>query len=86
MHDRCQKGGCNFKQADMQSIIACVQCGNLISEGITLFCCDFSFIKAMKSSPILRPFGDLKFCRFFLLKIKIGWVLSCIKVQICKQS
>ena len=38
--------------------------------------------KAMKS----RPFGNLKFCRFSLLKIKIGWVLSCIKVQICKQS
>ena len=36
----------------------------------------FSYIKAMKSSPLLRPFGDLKFCRFSLLKIKIGWVLS----------
>ena len=28
--------------------------------------------KAMKSSPLLRPFGGLKFCEFSLLKIKIG--------------
>ena len=28
--------------------------------------------KAMKSSHLLRPFGNLKFCRFSLLKIKIG--------------
>ena len=27
--------------------------------------------KAMKSSHLLRPFGNLKFCRFSLLKIKI---------------
>ena len=41
--------------------------------------------KAMKSSPLLGPFGDLKFFGFSLLKIKICWVLWCIKVQICKQ-
>ena len=34
--------------------------------------------------PLLKPFGYLKFCGFSLLKIKIGWVLWCIKVQICK--
>jgi hypothetical protein len=33
MHDQCQKGGCNFKQADMQSIIGCVQWVNIISKG-----------------------------------------------------
>ena len=38
------------------------------------------------SSPLLRPFVDLKFCGFSLLKIRIGWVLWCIEVQICKQS
>ena len=36
MHDQCQKGGCNFKQADIQSIIGCVQWGNIIYKGITL--------------------------------------------------
>ena len=41
--------------------------------------------KAMKSSYFLRLFWDLKFWRFFLLKIKTGWVLRCSKVQICKQ-
>ena len=34
-------------------------------------------------SSLFRPFGDLKFCGFSLLKIKIGWVLWCIKVQVC---
>ena len=49
-------------------------------------CCTTGITKAMKSSPLLGPFGDLKFCGFSLLKLKIGWVLWCIKVQICKQS
>ena len=40
----------------------------------------------IKSPPGLGPFGDLKSCGFSLLKIKIAWVLLCIKVQICKQS
>ena len=30
--------------------------------------------KAMKSSPLLEPFGDSEFWGFSLLKIKIGWV------------
>ena len=37
MHDQCQKEGCNFKQADIQSIIGCVQWGNIISKGIRYF-------------------------------------------------
>ena len=40
---------------------------------------------SMEYGHMKAKFGDLKFCRFSLLKIKIGWVLSCIKVQICKQ-
>ena len=31
--------------------------------------------KAMKSSPLLGPFGDSEFWGFSLLKIKTGWVL-----------
>ena len=36
-----------------------------------------SFFKAILNNqvPLLRPFGDLNFCGFSLLKIKIGWVL-----------
>ena len=36
---------------------------------------------AMKSSPLLGPFGDLEFWEFSLLKIWIGWVLWCFKLQ-----
>ena len=42
--------------------------------------------KAMKSSPLFRLFDGLKLCGFSLLKIKIGWVLWYIKVEICKRS
>ena len=35
----------------------------------------------MKSSPLLGPFGDSEFWGFSLLKIKIGWVLWCFKLQ-----
>ena len=38
-------------------------------------------IKAMKSSPLLGPFGVSEFWGFSLLKIKIGWVLWCFKLQ-----
>ena len=32
------------------------------------------------NNQLLRPFGDLNFCVFSLLKIRIGWVQWCIKV------
>ena len=31
--------------------------------------------KAMKSTPLIGPFGDSEFWGFSLLKIEIGWVL-----------
>ena len=36
--------------------------------------------KAMKSSPLLGPFGDSEFWGFSLLKVKIGWVPRCFKL------
>ena len=41
-----------------------------MDKGLTVPKC-----KAMKSSPLLGPFGDSEFWGFSLLKIKIGWVL-----------
>ena len=37
--------------------------------------------KAMKSSPLLRPFGDSEFWEFSLLKIQIGREILCFKLQ-----
>ncbi len=38
-------------------------------------------VKAMKSSPLLGPFGDSEFWEFSLLKIQIGWEILCFKLQ-----
>ena len=37
--------------------------------------------KAMKSNPLLGPFGDSEFLEFSLLKIWIGWEILCFKLQ-----
>ena len=46
----------------------------------------YSKYTTMKSSYLLWPLMDLKFCSFSLLKkIKIGCAIKCRKVEICKQ-
>jgi hypothetical protein len=47
----------------------------LVNSANTLANTYLCSVKGIQSSPLLKPFGDLKFYGFSLLKFKIGWVL-----------
>ena len=50
---------------------------------ITILYCTLALVrtKAMKSSPLLGPFCGSEFWGFSLLKIYIGWVFLCFKLE-----